>query len=162
MTAATNPSKQVLVVCTGNTCRSPMAAAWLAKKLESKGWTVGSAGVAAWNGQPASPEAVEAMREIGVDLADHRSRIVDDTLVAAADIILTMTEGHRYEINARFPQATDKVHLVKSFGAATPGNVMDPIGAPLEVYRQVRDELVQALDDFLVFLAERGELPPAP
>ena len=150
--------KKVLVVCTGNTCRSPMAEGWLNHKLAGKGWVAESAGVAAWGGDPASPEAVEVMREIGIDISAHRNRPLTRALVNEAAIILAMTDGHRREIERRFPEAAAKIRLVKSFGAAPAEDVADPFGASADVYRHVRDELVQALGDFLLYLAERGEL----
>jgi protein-tyrosine-phosphatase len=150
--------KKVLVVCTGNTCRSPMAEGWLNAKLAGKGWTAESAGVAAWDGSPASPEAVEAMREIGVDIAGHRSRGLSRGVVDGADVILAMTEGHRREIARRFPEAEQKTFLVHGFGAAPAEDVADPVGCSLDVYRKTRGELAQALGDFVLHLAERGEL----
>ena len=150
--------KKVLVVCTGNTCRSPMAEGWLNHKLADKGWIAESAGVAAWGGGCASPEAIEVMREIGIDIAPHRHRSLTRALVNEAAIILAMTDGHRREIERRFPKAAGKTFLVKSFGAAPAEDVADPFGASADVYRHVRDELVQALGDFLLYLAERGEL----
>lgn len=152
--------RKVLVVCTGNTCRSPMAEGWLNAKLAGKGWMAESAGMAAWDGSPASPEAVEAMREIGVDIAGHRSRGLTKTLVDGADMILAMTEGHRREIARRFPEAEQKTSLVHGFGAAPAADVADPFGFSADAYRHTRDELVQALGDLLLHLAEHGELGP--
>ena len=135
-----------------------MAEGWLNQKLAGKGWVAESAGVAAWGGTPASPEAIEVMREIGVDLSAHRSRRLTRELADKAAVILAMTDGHRREIERRFPEAAAKVWLVKSFGAAPAEDVADPFGASVAVYRHVRDELIQALGDFLLYLAERGEL----
>jgi protein-tyrosine-phosphatase len=150
--------KRVLVVCTGNTCRSPMAEGWLNAKLAGKGWLAESAGVAAWGGSPASPEAVEAMREIGVDISGHSSRGLSRERMAAADYILVMTHGHRSEMVRRFPDAKDKIFLVHGFSPDGERDVMDPMGFAVEVYRRTRDEMIAALGDFLVHLAERGEL----
>ena len=150
--------KKVLVVCTGNTCRSPMAEGWLKQKLAGKGWMVESAGVAAWGGAPASPEAVEAMREIGVDLGAHRSQSISKSLVEGASYILAMTEGHRQEVVRLFPEAVEKTFLVHDFGLSEPRDVADPVGYPVEVYQHTRDELVQGLGEFLLYLAERGEM----
>lgn len=150
--------KKVLVVCTGNTCRSPMAEGWLNHKLAGKGWVAESAGVAGWGGGCASAEAVAVMREIGIDIASHRNRALTRALVNEAAIILAMTDGHRREIERHFPEASAKVRLVKSFGAAPAEDVADPFGASVDAYRHVRDELIQALGDFLLYLAERGEL----
>ena len=150
--------KKVLVVCTGNTCRSPMAEGWLKSKLAGKGWTAESAGVAAWGGQPASEEAVEAMREIGIDIEGHRNQGLTRERVAEAAVILAMTEGHRSEIVRRYPEAEGRTFLVHGFGAAPARDVGDPVGLPVEAYRHTRDELIQALGDFVLYLAERGEL----
>ena len=158
MEAPNSQPKKVLVVCTGNTCRSPMAEGWLNQKLAGKGWLAESAGVAAWGGTPASPEAIEVMREIGVDLSAHRSRRLTRELADEAAVILAMTDGHRREIARHFPEAAKKTHLVHGFGLEKERDVLDPIGMPADVYRHVRDELIQALGDFLLYLAERGEL----
>ena len=158
MGTASSQLKKVLVVCTGNTCRSPMAEGWLNQKLAGKGWIAESAGVAGWGGGCASSEAVAVMREIGIDISSHRNRALSRALVNEAAIILAMTDGHRREIERHFPEAAAKVRLVKSFGAAPAEDVADPFGASVDAYRHVRDELVQALGDFLLYLAERGDL----
>jgi protein-tyrosine phosphatase len=150
--------KKVLVVCTGNSCRSPMAAAWLNRHFAGTGWMAESAGMAAWGGGPATPEAVEAMREIGIDISAHRSRRVSAGLATKAAVILAMTEGHRQEIVHRFPETEKKTFLVHGFGLGEARDVADPIGLPVDAYRHTRDELAQALGDFLLHLAERGEL----
>ncbi len=158
MGTANNQPKKVLVVCTGNSCRSPMAAGWLRQKLAGKGWTAESAGVAAWNGATASAEAIAVMRELGIDISGHRSRALTKELVDGADVILAMTNEHRREIARRFPEAADKTHLLHAFGLGKIRDVADPIGLPEDVYRHVRDEMIAALGDFLLHLAERGEL----
>ena len=158
MEKTSSPLKKVLVVCTGNTCRSPMAEGWLNQKLAGKGWIAESAGVAGWGGGCALSEAVAVMREIGIDISSHRNRALSRALVNEAAIILAMTDGHRREIERHFPEAAAKVRLVKSFGAAPAEDVADPFGASVDAYRHVRDELVQALGDFLLYLAERGDL----
>ena len=150
--------KRVLVVCTGNTCRSPMAEGWLKQKLSGKGWRVESAGVAAWGGEPASPEAVEAMRWVGIDISGHRSQALSNSLVGGANYILAMTEGHRREVVRRWPEAGAKTFLVHDFGLGESRDVGDPVGYPVEVYQHTRDELVHALGEFLLYLVEKGEL----
>ncbi len=158
MEAAGSQLKRVLVVCTGNSCRSPMAEGWLNRHLASTGWRAESAGMAAWNGAPATPEAVEAMREIGIDISAHRSRKLTAEMAVKADVILAMTEGHRREIVFWIPAVKEKTFLVKGFGLGPARDVADPVGLPVEAYRHTRDELAQALGDFLLHLAERGEL----
>ena len=154
--------KKVLVVCTGNTCRSPMAEGWLNRKLAGKGWAAESAGVGAWGGSPATPEAIAAMREIGIDLSAHRSRGLQRRLADEATLILAMTEAHRQEIVRRFPGVEKKVFLVHGFGLGEARDVADPVGLPVEAYRHTRDELVQALGEFLLHLADTGQLKQSP
>ncbi len=154
MGTAGSQLKKILVVCTGNTCRSPMAEGWLNQKLAGKGWIAESAGVAAWGGHPASPEAVEVMLEIGVDITGHRSQGLTKALVDGADMILAMTEGHLNEIRSRYPHARGKACHIDRFGARPPRDIADPIGGSLDVYRHVRDELIQSLGDFLLYLME--------
>ena len=158
MGATNSPLKKIVVVCTGNTCRSPMAAGWLTAHLAGKGWQAESAGVAAREGGAAAPEAVEVMQEMEVDISTHRSRMLSRELVEEADLILAMTEGHLRVINQRFPEAKEKVQLLNSFGPGPAADVADPFGLSADAYRHTRDELVQALGDFLLHLAERGGL----
>ena len=158
MGTANSQLKKVLVVCTGNSCRSPMAEGWLNPRLAGKGWTAESAGVAAWGGAPPTPEAVEAMWEIGVDISAHRSRKLTVGAVAEATMILAMAESHRREIVQAYPEAAGKTFLLNSFGPGPARDVADPMGFSVEVYRRTRDELTRALGDFLLHLAERGEL----
>ena len=150
--------KKVLVVCTGNTCRSPMAEGWLNVHLKDKGWVAESAGVMAGPGGLASPEAIKAMRELDIDISGHRSQPLTGAMVGNATVILTMTEGHRHQVIHSFPEAEDKTALVHSFGLDPLQDVADPYGLPVEAYRHIRDELIQALGEFLLDLAERGEL----
>ena len=120
----------VLLVCTGNTCRSPMAELLMRRELaqhlncdeqnlEQHGVLVQSAGIAAAMGSPPSTEAVRVMEEMGMDLRGHESRTLPDQLVRHADLILTMTSGHFDAIVAHWPEAADKTwevvyHLMRT------------------------------------------------
>lgn len=99
------PRPLILCVCTGNTCRSPMAAALLRQALDKRGREdilVESAGLAAGFASPATEHAVAVMREIGLDLSGHRSRPLTETLVADAARIVAMTGGHAAVLTGRF------------------------------------------------------------
>ena len=150
-------SLMVLFVCTGNTCRSPMAEAVFRvlaaerlgcrpDEIERHGVVVASAGIAAWSGGRASPGAVEAMAELGIDVGGHESQPLTEALVRQADVILTMTAAHRAAILAQFPEAGGRVAML----SPDRQDVLDPIGGGLEVYRrcagQIRGHLASRWD----------------
>lgn len=157
---------RVLFVCSGNTCRSPMAAA-LFRRLIAEEWgeqlgglEVLSAGTAAVDGEPATPQAVTVMGRRGVDLTPHRARRLLPDMVREADWILTMTQAQRAEVVRLAPEAKERVFLLKYFppGDAEPGpehDVDDPIGQSEEVYEQVARELEQAVRRVAGYLAEQ-------
>lgn len=133
--------KKILFVCTGNTCRSPMAAGILNRLLLREGMsdiTVQSAGIAANPGEPASPNAQVAAKEIGVDLSNHRARQVDSKMIAESEAVYCMSEGHRRMLLSIFPKELEKIRVL---GEGVP----DPFGGDLEVYRRCRDAMVETL-----------------
>jgi protein-tyrosine phosphatase len=141
-------SFMIVVVCTGNTCRSPMAELMLKKRLadqlgctidelEDRGVLVQSAGIAAMSGGRAAEEAVETMKLRGLDLGAHESQPLSDRTVRYADLILTMTRGHREAILAQWPEARDRVFPV----SMDRGDIPDPIGGPPELYRRCADQI---------------------
>ncbi len=133
----------VLFVCTGNTCRSPMAE-WLCRdilakrlqcrpgELEDHGALVMSAGIAAMLGGRAAEEAVETLDELGLDLRDHETQPLTEPLVRHADVIYTMTRAHREAIVAQWPSAAPRAFVLSSDGS----DIRDPIGGPVDRYRQ--------------------------
>jgi glycine hydroxymethyltransferase len=152
------PNIQILFVCTGNVCRSPMAEYLLRHRLGSSPHIqVASAGLMGLEGEPASPEAVTVLSELGIDLTPHRSRSLTREMAQAAKLIAVMTAAHRETILRQFPEAAGKTFLLTSFGPAgaqKPADIPDPIGSPESVYRRVRDQINTALSDLILYLAE--------
>jgi protein-tyrosine phosphatase len=149
--------KKILFVCTGNTCRSPLAEG-IARKIfpdrTSISVEVSSAGSSAAEGVGASEHAVEVASRHGVDLSGHRSRLLNRTRVTESDLIVTMSEKHRSTVGAIDPDALNHTVLLTDF-CGDGGDVPDPIGGRLEEYERTYDliercveEMAARLDDY--------------
>ncbi|MEW6686558.1 MAG: L-threonylcarbamoyladenylate synthase [Candidatus Edwardsbacteria bacterium] len=129
----------VLFICTGNTCRSPLAQGYFQKiiplKMKNR-LIVISAGTAAVDGLPAAEYTQQVGLEQGFDLSRHRTRLLTDSLIKETDLIFAMESKHIEEILSIVPEASEKTFLLKQGG-----EISDPIGQPLEVYRQVFEEI---------------------
>jgi len=157
--------RRILVVCTGNVCRSPIAAGLLRHRLAEDGLDgaveVRSAGLWGLDGEPASAHAVQVMAERGVDISDHRARTLREHDVAAADLILTMEERHRRSIFYVQPAALRKVFLLSEM-AGEHGDVDDPYGLPIEAYRDGADELTRLISQGYPEILRRLGLSTSP
>ena len=151
--------KLIVFVCTGNICRSPMAEYMFRKHMEDNGeWEVCSAGVMTEYGAPASRFGVKALREIAIEMKDHRSQPMGRDLVDKADVIVVMTSAHRDILLERYPDAESKVVLLKSLDPESDGgDLLDPIGLSLDVYRHIRDEIGKAMYGVERYLEEKEE-----
>lgn len=142
--------KSILLVCSGNTCRSPMAAALLNKILREKGldpqqYRIATAGLSAAPGWPASPEAVHALHLEGLDISGHRSRVLDEAMVEEADVVLTMTANHRRRILEQYMQPGDKVFTLAGFAGDIEADIVDPFGMDAVKYIESAAELKRLL-----------------
>ncbi len=146
--------KTLLFVCTGNTCRSPMAEGIARQVLSDTGnWRVVSAGTGAINGQPPSPNAVKAMRLSGIDISGHRSQMVNARLVEEATLILGLTRGHVDNLLYLYPQASTKTFTLGHFDTRLrpkDQDIADPIGGSLDEYLSCRDQIKSGIEALLV------------
>lgn len=147
----------ILFVCTGNTCRSPMAEYlfryWAGPK---SAWKAASAGVSAFSGISASPSAIALLKERGVDASKHRSQPVTREWIDRAGLIVVMTRDHREILRRQFPDAAEKIVLLTSFGERKrPADIDDPAGYGPDVYRKVMSDMDDLLPDFILALHER-------
>ena len=165
---------KVLMVCTGNLCRSPMAEALMRSRLQQRGCDIQVASVGTWAtfGQPATPEAVDVLDQRGIDLSRHDSRAVDPRELEAADLIVAMTSVHRRELLQIAPGIERKLILMKELvemaldpsvpltseerlerllGAERPRwrralDLDDPMGKPIGAYERTLTQLELGID----------------
>ncbi len=149
--------KHVLFVCTGNTCRSPMAEGLFRKAVMDRGdYEVSSAGVAASKGTPASSETSAILKKRAAALEDFRSRPVSDAILSEASHVFAMTQGHLHALESRFPEHADKFYLVCEFAdipkKGVAADVPDPIGMGRAAYEDVANVLEKAIPTIIAYI----------
>ncbi|MCH5585190.1 low molecular weight protein arginine phosphatase [Shimazuella sp. AN120528] len=142
--------KRVLFVCTGNTCRSPMAEAILTHMSKQKQFPleVRSAGIYAVPGADISPQAKEVLTSEGIQ-TDHCAQRLDHELLEWADVILTMTLQHKNAILLESPSSDKKVYTLTEYITDDSFDIIDPYGSSVEVYRRCAEEIHQHLEDLI-------------
>jgi len=154
-------SSKVLFVCTGNTCRSPIAEGLFRKELKNAGRAdievMGSCGVATHDGYSMSRESEQVLKEHDAVLPSFTSTAIREDLVEEADFIFAMTQSHLDVILANFPEYAEKCHLMcafKDFGHSLGKgmDVSDPIGQGLCAYQDTAEMLLMAIPSLIDFI----------
>ena len=134
---------RIIVLCTANTCRSPMAEAMLREKLGKKAEVI-SRGIMT-TGAGASEESAIVMREMGYDISDHISRRITAEEIRDADLILTMTYNHKMILVNTMPEEKDKIFTLCEY-ANLEGDIPDPYGLGLDEYRKCAKKIKEAVE----------------
>jgi protein-tyrosine phosphatase len=139
----------VLTICHGNLCRSPIAAALLEQR--ANGLRVRSAGLAAVTGEPAAAGAVTVLDEIGIDIRAHRATQLTRELANDAELILTMTAAQTHSLQSLYPLMRGRIFMIRGFDGM---DIDDPMGLPVPTFRACRDTLIPGVDYWVTQLTK--------
>lgn len=151
----------ILVICTGNICRSPMADGYLRMRLDQDGLAdinVSSAGTLGFVGNHASREAIQAAKISGFSITNHKSSSITEDRTERADMVLVMSKDHATYFLSHFPHAMDKIFLLGEFSSIIPGSeIEDPIGLPLDYYLTTLDKIKNCVDNLVCWISNGAE-----
>jgi protein-tyrosine-phosphatase len=153
---------QVLFICSGNTCRSPVAAAILSERLKKEGicgWLISSAGIDAIEGQEAAQYSKMLMKECGIDLSLHRSHVLDFKGVMSTDLILCMSQEHVSVICSQYPNYCGKVYRLSEM-IGEQFDILDPFGGSYQDYFGMVVEISRIIEigmEKVVALAKKND-----
>ena len=141
----------ILFVCTGNTCRSPMAEGLMKKMAEENklDLNIKSAGTFAFDGEAVSREAVEVMKEEGIDIGSYRANIIHRDMVEEADLILTMSKSHKVQLINKYSFLEGKVYTLKEYAYSKEEDIEDPFGMGVSAYRRAKEEIKEAIQKII-------------
>jgi len=144
--------KNIMFVCTGNTCRSPMAEALMKKLLKENnidGINVISRGLSVFENSPASENSIKAIEKYDVDLTSHRAKSLSPDEVEYCDLILTMSSNHKNIIISAFPDVKEKIFTIYEFSFNKDADISDPFGGNIKIYEKCLDEIYKCIKEII-------------
>jgi protein-tyrosine phosphatase len=142
--------KRILIVCVGNICRSPTAESLFREKLRHRGIHISSAGLKALVGRPMDDNAMQILKERGIDAVEHRARQLDPTMLREADLVLAMERDHLKVVSRLAPEASGKLFLLDKWQDAD--DVPDPYRQSREVFEHVYTMIERGVESWLRYL----------
>lgn len=147
--------KKVMFVCTGNTCRSAMAAAYMQYLVKTKqkqdDYLISSCGVSAVTGTSATLNSIYVMKKYGVDMVKHRSTYIEDINIKDYDYIFCMTSSQKLAVSSLYPSLINKTYTLKEYVLHDNKNldIVDPYGSDIEKYEMIANEIMSCIDKLL-------------
>ena len=151
---------RVLFICTGNTCRSPMAEGYFQSLVEREGMDnmeISSAGTFAGDGEPASTHSRRSASKIGIDIANHKSTPLTPELLNSADIIVAMTASHKTHVGSLVPAALAKTRLMGELSSESQ-DVSDPFGGDADIYDDCLKSMIPSLNALFNEIRKRRKI----